>query len=231
MSIALIVPAAGSGRRLGSERPKALVDLDGVAIVRRTLAKFAGIPDLTETVVVVPETAVQEFNSALEGLEFHVGDVHIVSGGDTRQASVRLGLEAVGSNPDLICVHDAARPLVSRRTLADVIAAARVSGAACAGSRAVDSVREDLGDGRTRALDRTRLWMVETPQVFRFELLMKAHHTAKAMRFTATDDASLVEQAGHPVEIVESTGSNLKITKQEDLELAKVLIARSESRR
>ncbi len=212
MTTALIVPSAGSGRRLGSELPKGLIDLGGIPMVRRTLAKFAEIPDLVETVVVVPDTAIAEFDVALADLEFHVGDVRIVPGGASRQASVRLGLEALRHDPQLVCVHDAARPLVSRQTLRDVIATARRKGAATAASRPADSVREEIDDGTTRALDRRRLWMVETPQAFAYEILIKAHRTAKAMRFEAADDAALVEKSGHEVAIVEATGLNRKIT-------------------
>ena len=231
VTTALIVPSAGSGRRLGSGVPKGLIGLDGVPMVRRTLAKFAEIPDLIETVVVVPDTAIAEFNAALANLEFQVGDVRIVAGGASRQVSVRLGLEALEHDPELVCVHDAARPLVSRQTLRDVIATARRSGAATAASRPADSAREELVSGGTRVLDRKRLWMIETPQAFAYEILRKAHRTAKAMRFQATDDAALVEESGHEVTIIESSGLNRKITGPEDLALARLLISRAEPRR
>lgn len=230
MKLALIVPAAGSGKRLGAQKPKALVEIEGVPMVRRTLARFASVPDLIETVVVVPRGAVLDFNAALGALEFRVGEMRVVGGGDTRQQSVRFGIEALQSTPDFVCIHDAARPLVSRETIHAVIQAARATGAATAAVRPTDSVREELGEGKTRPLRRSSLWMVQTPQVFRYDLLSKAHQTARAMGTQVSDDAALMDAAGVAVAIVETVGANPKITESEDLELARLLLAREAAR-
>ena len=117
------------------------------------------------------------------------------------------------------------RPLVGAATIDSVLGAAARTGAATAARRPSDSVREELDDGSTRATDRRRIWLVETPQVFSRSILTAAHEKARALGWTATDDAALVEMAGQAVEVVETKGPNLKITTASDLELARLLLS------
>jgi 2-C-methyl-D-erythritol 4-phosphate cytidylyltransferase len=172
--------------------------------------------------------------------------LRVVPGGATRQESVRLALEALESDAEIVCVHDAARPVVSQRTVAEVIAAAADSGAATAAVRPVDSVRMQQGAegdagrdaaapsiasgaGRTLsaaatvAVDRDKVWLVQTPQAFSRELLEAAHREARATGRSATDDAALVEAAGTAVTVVETDGENPKVTRASDLELVRSL--------
>jgi 2-C-methyl-D-erythritol 4-phosphate cytidylyltransferase len=224
VSTALIVPAAGSGRRLGLGRPKAVVELAGVPIVRLTLSRFADVVDIVETVVVAPPGFVREVQHALLGLEWPRCEVRVVAGGATRQESVRCGLESVQSAPEIVCVHDAARPFVARSTVEAVLRAALTHGAATAASRPRDSVRQDV-DGATRALDRSKIWLVETPQAFSFSLIRDAHERARATGLRSTDDAVIAESCGNAtVLVVESDGVNLKITHPEDLQIASRLL-------
>ncbi|MFP6600836.1 MAG: 2-C-methyl-D-erythritol 4-phosphate cytidylyltransferase [Deltaproteobacteria bacterium] len=224
MPVALVLPAAGSGRRLGAELPKALVEVAGVPIVRHTLARFAKLTEIVEVVAVAPPGMVPEFQEALVGVQLEAEEVRVVAGADTRQASVRAGLESLVTEPELVCVHDAARPLVSVETICAVIEAAGGSGAASAAARPADSVREEAEDGSTRSLDRSRLWLVQTPQCFATDLLVQAHRHAKATGTDATDDAQLVEDCGTPVSLVESTDGNLKITRPLDLKVLELLL-------
>jgi len=227
MSVALIIPAAGSGKRLGIGRPKALVDVGGAPLLRRTVARFVGAPEVVETVVAAPPGFIGEVQTALMGLVWPACDVKVVAGSDSRQASVRCALEALDSSADLVCIHDAARPLVSSATIAAVIAAARETSAATAASRPADSVRVAGADGTTRPLDRGSVWLVETPQAFERDLLTRAHTRARAMGIEATDDASLVEAvSGRAVTVVESDGPNLKVTRPEDLKLVRSILER-----
>ena len=227
-SVSLIVPGAGEGTRLGLGIPKALVPIGGVPMLRRTLARFARCESIVEIIVTAPAAYVTRFEDVLAEDAAAHGDgpvtARVVAGGATRQASVELGLAAGATSTALVCVHDAARPLVSAATIEAVIREAFRSGAATAASRPADSVREEISQGRSRALDRTRLWMIETPQVFRRELLMEAHRKAHESRFEATDDATLVERlCGVEVSIVQSEGPNIKVTSGADLELAALL--------
>jgi len=227
-SVALIVPGAGEGTRLGLGIPKALVPVGGVPMIRRTLARFARCADVSEVVVTAPAAYVERFTEVLEEASATTqgGPVpaRVIAGGATRQQSVAIGLAAITSAPALVCVHDAARALVSHDTICAVIAAGARSGAATAASRPTDSVREQLESGGSRALDRASLWMVETPQVFARILLEEAHRLARARGLDATDDATLVEQmCGADVVIVPSDGPNMKVTTRADLDLVALL--------
>ncbi|HYC54468.1 MAG TPA: 2-C-methyl-D-erythritol 4-phosphate cytidylyltransferase [Candidatus Binatia bacterium] len=224
MSVALVVPAAGSGERLGLPLPKALADLAGAPLVRRTLERLAITKAFSETVVLVPAAHLSAFEQALAGLPAGLGTVLVRPGGSSRQASVWAGLEAIGPACDLICVHDAARPLIEPATVIKVMDEARRHGAATAASRPADSVRIDVAEG-TKALDRRRLWLVETPQVFEASVLRRAHEHARAGGVEGTDDASLVEALGLEIRIVASQGCNLKVTNRADLIAARELLA------
>ena len=225
MSTALVIPAAGTGRRLGLGKPKAIIDVAGIPMVRRTLSRFERVNEIVCTVVVAPPGFLPDVRNALLGLRWEGCEVSVVAGGSTRQDSVRCGLAALGPKVDLVCVHDAARPLVTHTTISAVLDAARQSGAAVAASRPNDSVREDVEGGGTRPLDRSRLWLVETPQAFKLDLLRNAHERARAVGYAATDDATLVEWfGGATVTIVESDGWNPKITRPADLRIVRQML-------
>jgi 2-C-methyl-D-erythritol 4-phosphate cytidylyltransferase len=225
VSTALIVPAAGSGRRLGLGRPKAVIDIGGLAMIRRSLSCFVGVADIVQAVVVAPPGFVLEVQRALVGLEWPGCEVRVVAGAATRQDSVRCGIESIAHAPEIICIHDCARPMVPRATIEAVLRAARENGAATAASRPRDSVREDVEGGTTRALDRNRIWLVETPQAFGYELIRRAHEHARATGLRLNDDATAVEACnGQRVTIVESEGVNLKVTLPADLAIVRALI-------
>ena len=237
MSTVAILTAAGSGSRLGSDVPKALVPLGGVPLVvhaaRRVLA--AGIVEL---VVSAPAGAADVVRDLLGADQALAGaHVTVVDGGPSRQASVAAALAAVGAEADVVLVHDAARAL----TPPDLIA--RVAAAVRAGHRAVvpglpvtDTVKEvgDVAaDGAARVLgtpDRARLRAVQTPQGFD-RVLLDTAHAAGASRagdeaLAATDDAALVEALGEDVWVVPGDRAAMKITTTEDLLLAELLLRR-----
>jgi 2-C-methyl-D-erythritol 4-phosphate cytidylyltransferase len=151
----------------------------------------------------------------------------VVAGGSTRQDSVRRALEVLHRDVSIVIVHDAARPLVAPEMISAVVDAAGRVGAATAATRPSDSMRIDTTDHRTKPVDRSRFWLVETPQAFQSDLIRRAHSLAAARGLSATDDASLVEQCDlGNVELVESRGHNLKVTTAEDLELAALILGR-----
>lgn len=225
VKVALIIPAAGSGERLGRGVPKALVDLGGLPMLRRTVERLGRAASFLETVILAPPSAVPQMAAALAGAPAELGKVRVLGGGATRQESVSIGVASLTTDANLVCVHDAARPLVSPATVRGVLEAASANGAATAASRPVDSVRQDQAGGVSIALDRASLWLVETPQAFGRELLERAHRQALAAGRTYTDDASLVESIGVPIQMVASQGRNLKVTLEADLALAAVLLA------
>ena len=226
MQVALVIPAAGSGQRLGCGVPKALVDLGGKPLLARTLERVTSAFEFAEVVVLSPHPELERFEDTVA--EFAAGGrrVRVLVGGSTRQESVAAGVAALDHSIELGCVHDAARPLVSAETVREVIAVAARCGAATVASRPSDSVREDRGSGDSFALDRARLWLVETPQVFRRELLARAHASAQREGRAYTDDASMVEALSERVTMVEGRGRNPKVTLPEDLVVAAALLAR-----
>jgi len=221
----LIIPAAGSGVRLGAATHKALVEVGGRALVRLALEPFRSIEHIVEAIVVAPPGSMGEIGAALKGLDWPGCELRLVAGGETRQASVRNGIKTIAGDVSLVCVHDAARPLVTVSTVLRVLAAAAERGAATAASRPADSLRQDCEGGGTQPLDREKVWLVETPQAFRYDLIRRAHERAAATRVTATDDATLAEQcAGARIAVVESDALNLKVTKQQDLAVVRAIL-------
>jgi 2-C-methyl-D-erythritol 4-phosphate cytidylyltransferase len=220
-----VLVAAGRGERLGDERPKAFARLGGRVLAAESLERLDGSAWIDAIVVVAPP----EWEEAVIVLaeELALGKVvSCVTGGETRAESVRAGLAEVADDADVILVHDAARPLVTpeiiRATLAGLDPEAD---AAIAAARVTDTIKE--GDGTTvgRTLDRSRLWAIQTPQVFRREVLERALAQPHDVLAAATDDASIVEGMGGTVRLVESPRDNLKVTTADDLRLAELLLA------
>jgi 2-C-methyl-D-erythritol 4-phosphate cytidylyltransferase len=147
--------------------------------------------------------------------------VTVVAGGRTRQDSVWLALQAAPDTADVVVVHDAVRPLITRRLIADVVRAAAGSGAAICALPIAETVKRVRGDLVEATLDRSELWTVQTPQAFRADLLREAHEKARRDGISGTDDAMLVERLGHPVRVVRGLAANVKITTPEDLRRAR----------
>jgi 2-C-methyl-D-erythritol 4-phosphate cytidylyltransferase len=222
MARLLIVAAAGIGSRLGRDEPKALVPLAGRPLISRTLDAIAAVP-FARAVVAAPPGREGDFEAAVEGR------ARIVPGGHTRAASVRQAFERLGAEPaDLVCIHDAARPLVTAAEVLSVLEAAGRTGAAIAATPLVDTVKQVEGDRVVATLDRQCLFAAGTPQVFRAELLGRALQSGRE----ATDEAALFEAMGFPVAVVTVSRLGFKITTPEDFEMAQaVLLGRSVSRR
>jgi 2-C-methyl-D-erythritol 4-phosphate cytidylyltransferase len=214
MSTFLIIPAAGSGTRLKSPGPKALVPILGHSILSWTLKAFASVA-FDRTVIVAPPEQMGEFEKILRGR------AAVVAGGATRSASVRRGFQSLqAASADIICIHDAARPLITAREIEGVLAAARAGGAATAATPIVDTVKRVEGERIVATIDREGLYAAGTPQAFRADLLARAFETGRE----ATDEAGLLELLGVPVAAVPVSRWNLKITTPEDLELAEALL-------
>jgi len=222
MSAVAIIVAAGPGTRLGAGEPKAFVRLAGEALLARSLRALLACPAITRSVVVVPPGCVERARQLLAAIT-DARPLAIVEGGAERQDSVRHGLDAAGE-AELIAIHDAARPFVSRAAVEAAIATARAHGAAIVATPATDTVKQVHPDGWIEATPpRERLWLAQTPQVFRTALLRAAH--ARARDSAATDDALLVEALGARVHVVHGNPENRKITTPEDLRWAEWLLA------
>lgn len=223
--IAVIIVAGGSGRRCGGPRPKQFALLGGMPVLARTIGRFAEALPGAEIVVVLPAEHIAFWRDL--AARFEVAPHTVTEGGAERFHSVRRGLAALRSTPELVAVHDGVRPLASVELIRRVAAAAAEHGAALPAVEPVDSFRETDGVS-SRAVDRRRLRIVQTPQVFRTELLRAAY--AAEYRPEFTDDASVVEAAGHAVFLCAGEPFNLKITRPEDLLIAETLLAAQEER-
>lgn len=209
--IALIV-AAGSGQRFGAERPKQYLDLSGKPVLRRTVDAFLRHPQVSGVRVVINPAFRDLYDMAVDGL----GLPEPVAGGATRQESVRNGLESLAeSPPDLVLIHDAARPLVDGATIGAVIAALGGQPAAIAAVPVADTLKRGRDGLVADTVDRDGLWRAQTPQGFRFPDILAAHRAAAGLELT--DDAAVAERAGLPVALVPAKEENFKVTTPEDL--------------
>lgn len=221
-----IIPAAGSGKRIGGPTPKQFLEIAGLPILGHTINRFIECDDIGAIVVALPAEQVEEFRAR----DAHVGHrkpILYVSGGAERSDSILNALQAVAAwKPEIIAVHDAVRPFVTPAEISAVIAKAREVGAAILALPAVDTIKEVEQGLIVRTLDRRRIYRAQTPQAFRYELLMRANQEARAAGLPSaltTDDALLAERLGLPVAVVEGSPNNIKITTPEDLALAEKL--------
>jgi 2-C-methyl-D-erythritol 4-phosphate cytidylyltransferase len=210
LAVALVV-AAGRGERLGTPVPKAFAILAGRPMVEWSIAVLQAVAAVTEIVVALPP-----------GIAAPAGTVG-VPGGSQRSHSVRAAL-AAAPHDDVVLVHDAARPLVTAELVTACLDAVAGADAAIAATPVTDTIKECEGGRVTRTLDRSRLWAVQTPQVFRRDALERALAQDDHVVAAATDDAALVEALGGTVRIVPAPPENLKVTTALDLRVAELLL-------
>ncbi len=224
MQVFAILPAAGLGTRMAGPQPKQFLTLDGVPILIHSLRAFAAVPRVTAIYVAVRRTEMERVEAQIGEFGF-AGRVHVVEGGEKRQESVANALNALPAQPDdIVLVHDAVRPLIDAATIERTIDAVAEQGAAIVGMPAVDTIKqvERTAHGAliTATIPREFIVQAQTPQGFRYGLLKSAFAEAIADGFVGTDEASVVERAGHSVAVVPGSQVNLKITQAGDLALA-----------
>ena len=221
--VSVIFPAAGQGKRMHAGFNKVFLEIIGESILLRTLRRFSEVPAVQELVVVTGTdevAAVRRRLSHVPGLK----PLKVVAGGSERQYSVWNGLRQADPQADIVLVHDAARPLVTPKTIEAVIAAAQEHGAAVAAVPAKNTVKIVKDGIVTETPDRSTLWSVQTPQGFHRDILVAANEKAEQEGFLGTDDASLVEHYGMPVHVVMDSYRNIKITTPEDLIIAEAFL-------
>jgi len=215
----LIVVAGGKGVRMGASIPKQFLLLAGKPLIFQTINRFLAYDHGMELIVVLPRDNI----SLWKELCIKHGFDHehkVVTGGDERYDSVKNGLSLVRQK-SLVAVHDAVRPLISRETIERCFDMAEKKGNAVPFIRPSESVREIVSDKSNRALRRDNIALIQTPQVFRSETLLSAYGNPYQPDFT--DDASVIEAAGHKINLVEGNFENIKITTAEDLITAEAL--------
>ena len=221
--VAAVIVAAGRGQRVGGDVPKQYRSIAGEPVIRPALAAFLGHPGIDAVQPVIHVRDAEAFRLATTGL---LHSLSPVSGGATRQASVRAGLEALrATRPDFVLIHDAARPFLTGALITRAIDAAAEHRAAVPAVPVADTVKKvDEREAVTETLDRSRLRLVQTPQAFAFDLIVEAHQRAAAAgRDDFTDDAALAEWAGHRVTVFPGETTNVKLTTNDDFIRAEAL--------
>ena len=223
VSAAAIIPAAGSGTRMGLKYPKQYHLLAGIPILVHTVKQFVQSSCIENIVVVVPADRVDSTAQLLESYGLEGENLHVVAGGKRRQDSVKAGIDSLDSDTDIVLVHDGARPLVSREVIHRCYDAAVCHGAVIAAVPVVDTLKKSDADNTIiQTVDREDLWQAQTPQAARLSLLLAAYDAAGDRN--VTDEASLLELAGTPVCLVEGSVTNIKITRPDDLVIAEKIM-------
>jgi 2-C-methyl-D-erythritol 4-phosphate cytidylyltransferase len=221
-NITAVIPAGGSGTRLGSATPKQFLKVGGVPILVATVRHFVSHPEIEAVVVAAPSKLVERTERLLRPHARRVR-VRVVAGGAERQESVWRGVQAAAAETEIIVVHDAVRPFITRQLIDAVVQAARDVGAAICALPIAETVKRVRDDLVETTVDRSALWAVQTPQAFRAALLREAHEKAQRDGVLGTDDAMLVERLGHPVRVVRGSEANVKITTPADLRRARAM--------
>jgi 2-C-methyl-D-erythritol 4-phosphate cytidylyltransferase len=235
--IAAILPAAGLGTRMGAETPKQFLELDGTPIVILALRQIASCGLVTDIIVATRADNIVGLEERITHEQFKQ-NVRVVRGGDSRQESVAQALEHVPDDTEIVLVHDAVRPFVTRELIARVIEEARKTRAAVLGVPAMDTVKEvkraSLPEDValiTATIPRERVVLAQTPQAFATKLLKEAFARAQADGVTASDEAGLVERLGYEVHVVLGSERNIKITNPADMELARFYLERERQKK
>lgn len=223
MKVQAVIPAAGLGVRLGSGTPKPLILLKDKPLFIHTLEIISKCLLIESIVVAVQKENISEFEEIIS--KYGISNISkVIAGGETRKESVFNGLEALDSDTDIVVIHDGARPLVSLQVLEKAIKICYEESAVIVAVPVKPTIKrinsEELYVEST--LDRRLLWEAQTPQVFKKDVILRAHNEGKDLE--ATDDAFLVEMLGERVKVVEGEYSNIKITTQEDLLFAERIL-------
>jgi 2-C-methyl-D-erythritol 4-phosphate cytidylyltransferase/2-C-methyl-D-erythritol 2,4-cyclodiphosphate synthase len=216
MYVSAIIAAGGRGVRLGAAEPKQLLTIAGRPMLEHSVSLLQEHPDVNELIVALPQELLLEPPAYLLNTS---KPLRVVAGGTRRQDSVAAAFRLVSERAAVVVIHDAARPFASADLVTRTIAAAAESGAALAALKARDTVKQVFGGVVNATLDRQTIFLAQTPQAFRRDVL----RDALAMTGEATDEASLAERAGHAVRIVEGEASNIKVTTPEDLVIAEAI--------
>lgn len=220
MKIAVLIMAAGKGLRAGGGLPKQYRKIAGQTVLRRTLNLFCQYPGIDRITTLIHPDDRHLYEESASWLNL----APPVSGGGSRQESVRLGLEALASDPpDLVLIHDAARPFVTRKLIDEIIAVLKLADGAIAAIPMTDTVKLSDGQHILKGIARDGLWRAQTPQGFRFQAILQAHRAARGLALT--DDADVAEHAGLRVRLVPASEDNFKITHEADFARAGRLLA------
>ncbi|MBI60828.1 MAG: 2-C-methyl-D-erythritol 4-phosphate cytidylyltransferase [Verrucomicrobiales bacterium] len=224
--VTAVIVAAGSSKRMGDDVDKLFLEVQGLPVIGHTWKTFDAHQLVSEIIIVAREEAQGAFDQLAPNLNLQK-PYRYVRGGDERQDSVRNGISAVCSESRIIAIHDGARPCVDKETITNTIKAAEEGGAAVAASKIIDSIKLSDGEGRiSQNIDRTNLWSVQTPQVFKTDIIVAAMKAVADEGILVTDDTSACELIGQSVVLIESKNPNPKVTTDSDLAFVSFLLKR-----
>jgi 2-C-methyl-D-erythritol 4-phosphate cytidylyltransferase len=223
--VSAIIAAAGKGIRMKGPTRKQYLELSGKPVLSYPLIAFDDCALIEEIFLVIPKEDISDCRNNIISLLDLRKKVHLVPGGVHRQDSVYNGLLSVSKKTDIIVIHDGVRPFIRSEDLTACILFAKDVGACILGTPASDTLkRVEKSQIIEETLDRENIWLTQTPQAFKYDLILKAHEVARRDGVIGTDDASLVERLGKDVKIINGTKYNIKITVKEDLAVANALI-------
>lgn len=223
--VVALIPAAGQGRRMGMGVPKSSLLLGGIPLLKHTLQKFELCTEIEEVIPIVPSEEVPFWEKEIMQKKEMKKVRRIIPGGEERQDSVYLGLQAIAGEAEIVLIHDGARPFVSPELIKKSLLESENFQAVVTALPAEETVKE-VSPRRevVKTLERNSLWIVQTPQIFTYSLIFYAHEVAHKESFIGPDDASLVERLGIPVRVIEGSRLNFKITTPDDLLLGEALL-------
>jgi 2-C-methyl-D-erythritol 4-phosphate cytidylyltransferase len=220
---ALIIPAAGEGKRMQRKQAKPFISLHGQPILGHTIQRFLSVSGLKQILIAATPDYLSTVRQILRQTAGNSILWNVVEGGATRQQSIGNALKRL-SKVDLVMVHDAVRPFVTKALIEKCCRKAEKTGAAVPGLPCKNTLKIiDKNHLVRKTPDRDQLWQIQTPQIFNAGLLKKAYSYASRSRYVGTDDASLVERLGEPVKVVQGSADNIKLTYPRDLQLADLI--------
>lgn len=224
--LSVIIPAAGSGERMGSAIPKPFIKVGEKSILEHTISRFVEFPEVVQIIVATSESYIQEIKEMVEGLQTKV-QFDVVEGGSERQFSIYNALRFISEDIDLVAVHDAVRPFVRVKLIEECCRVAEKTGGAVLGVPAKDTIKKvNSSLSIEETPNRSFLWQAQTPQIFQRQLLVDAYESAIEDGYVGTDDASLVERINGEIRMVEGDRENLKITYPVDLKIAELILGK-----
>lgn len=221
----VIIPAAGQGKRMGTNIKKQYLKIGDKPIILHTIEKFIKLPSIDEVIVVIAKEDIEYFNNQILKHSDFKHKIKITAGGKERQESVYNGLMTISDNTEFVLIHDAARPFVSEKDINKLIEATIIYGACVLGVKVKDTIKiADEENYICNTPDRNKLWAIQTPQGFKKDIILEAHKKAKEDNYIGTDDGVLAERLGYRVKIIEGNYENIKITTAEDLLIGETII-------
>jgi 2-C-methyl-D-erythritol 4-phosphate cytidylyltransferase len=222
MKVTAVIPAAGAGRRINAK--KQFLEINGQPVLSVTVSVFNECQSIDDIIVVVAKEDVELTKSLLKDYK-KVKD--IVVGGIERQDSVYNGIAAITpeSDGDIVVIHDAARPLITKEIISRAVIETKISKAVVVGVPSKDTIKTVSRENIVmETLDRDSIWLVQTPQAFQFPVIKQAYDRAQKIKYKATDDSKLVERLGISVKMISGSYENIKITTKEDLAIAEAIL-------